>query len=152
MTHEHAAPSERPELAATLDLAPHPEGGWFRETWRSGVEFEPPGYGSPRPSATAIYYLLVPGERSRWHRVRSAELWLWHSGGPLELRLGGAGPRPAQEVDVVLLGPDVDRGERPQAIVPARTWQTAEPLGAEPVLVTCIVSPGFDYADFEMPQ
>ncbi|MDX6251184.1 MAG: uncharacterized protein QOF10_4544, partial [Kribbellaceae bacterium] len=80
-----------PELAEVLDLAQHPEGGWFRETWRSDVTFEPAGYGGERASATANYFLLAPGEESRWHRVRSAEIWLWHSGGPLTLDLGGTG-------------------------------------------------------------
>lgn len=83
----------RPDLAARLDLSPHPEGGWFRETWRSAHAFDPAGYPGPRSAATAIYFLLNPGEESRWHVVRSDELWLWHSGGPLTLRLGGAGGR-----------------------------------------------------------
>src|SRR5262249_32652523 len=76
----------RPDLAALLDLAPHPEGGWFRETWRSAHRFRPEGYDGLRDCATAIYFLLAPGEESRWHVVRSDELWLWHSGGPLTLR------------------------------------------------------------------
>ena len=79
---------EKPDLAELLDLEPHPEGGWYRETWRSDAEFEPEGYGGVRASATAIYFLLGPGEESRWHRVRSAEIWLWHSGGPLTLQYG----------------------------------------------------------------
>ena len=91
--------TERPRLAAQLDLQPHPEGGWFRETWRSPVSFLPPGYDGHRSAATAIYYLLHPGEESRWHLVRSDELWFWHGGGPLTLRLGGNGsePRPPQQ-------------------------------------------------------
>jgi uncharacterized protein len=64
----------RPPLAEALDLEPHPEGGWFRETWRSAVRFEPPGYGAERSAASAIYYLLAPGDESRWHTVRSDEL------------------------------------------------------------------------------
>src|ERR1039457_3515069 len=75
----------RPPLAEQLDLLPHPEGGWFRETWRSPVSFSPEGYRGPRSAATAIYFLLHPGEQSRWHVVRSDELWFWHSGGPLDL-------------------------------------------------------------------
>src|ERR1700733_13961708 len=88
--------TSRPPLAEQLDLAPHPEGGWFRQTWRAPVTFEPTGYDGPRHAATAIYFLLHPGEESRWHVVRSDELWLWHRGGPLDLRLRGAGddPRP----------------------------------------------------------
>jgi predicted cupin superfamily sugar epimerase len=139
----------RPDLAERLDLAPHPEGGWFRETWRSAVTFQPEGYAGPRRVATAIYYLLYPGERSRWHVVRSDELWLWHSGGPLALRLGGAatGPVPGE---VVVLGGDVTAGHRPQALVPGGVWQSAEPAGSAPVLVSCVVAPGFEYDDFRI--
>jgi predicted cupin superfamily sugar epimerase len=140
----------RPALAEALDLAPHPEGGWFRETWRSDVAFEPPGYGAERSAATAIYFLLAPGEGSRWHRVRSAEIWLWHSGGPLELTIGGTGPDPNDEPQVVTLGPEVDAGQHPQLVVPAGAWQAARPAGDADVLVSCIVSPGFDFADFEL--
>ena len=85
----------RPELAQQLDLRPHPEGGWFREMWRSPVSFRPDGYDGSRSAATSIYYLLQPGEESRWHLVRSDELWFWHRGGPLALHLGGNGAKPA---------------------------------------------------------
>ncbi|HET8682889.1 MAG TPA: cupin domain-containing protein [Micromonosporaceae bacterium] len=141
--------SSRPPLAERLDLAPHPEGGWFRETWRSTVVFSPEGYDGPRSAATAIYFLLYPGERSRWHVVRSDELWFWHLGGPLELRLGGAGEQPSSG-DVVLLGGDVAAGQRPQARVPGGVWQSAVPAGQAPVLVSCVVAPGFDFADFRL--
>jgi predicted cupin superfamily sugar epimerase len=140
---------DRPPLAEQLDLAAHPEGGWFRETWRSGVTFEPPGYGAPRASATAIYFLLHPGEESRWHLVRSAELWFWHRGGPLELRLGGSGAAPGPPRPH-LLGGDLAAGEQPQLLVPPGVWQAAVPAGPEPVLVSCVVSPGFDFADFQL--
>jgi predicted cupin superfamily sugar epimerase len=139
----------RPPLAQRLDLVPHPEGGWYRQTWRSPVSFAPEGYGGERSAATAIYFLLHPGERSRWHVVRSDELWFWHGGGPLELRLGGAGDRPSTE-DIVLLGGDVMAGQHPQARVPGGVWQAAEPAGDLPVLVSCVVAPGFDFADFRM--
>jgi uncharacterized protein len=139
----------RPPLAQRLDLVPHPEGGWYRQTWRSPVSFAPEGYGGERSAATAIYFLLHPGERSRWHVVRSDELWFWHGGGPLELRLGGAGDRPSTE-DIVLLGGDVMAGQQPQARVPGGVWQAAEPAGGLPVLVSCVVAPGFDFADFRM--
>lgn len=132
---------DKPELADLLDLEPHPEGGWYRETWRSDVEITPEGYGGTRASATAIYFLLAPGEESRLHRVRSAEIWLWHSGGPLTLEYGD---------ESVTLGPDVGAGEQPQVVVPAGAWQAARPAGDQPVLVSCIVSPGFDFADFTM--
>lgn len=143
-------PHDRPPLAEVLDLQPHPEGGWFRETWRTGVSFAPPGYGGTRASATGIYFLLMPGEESRWHRVRSEELWLWHRGGPLTLFLGGTGDSPGGQPRAVTLGPDVEAGQVPQALVPARVWQSARPADDVEVLVSCVVSPGFDFADFQM--
>jgi uncharacterized protein len=139
----------RPPIAEQLDLAPHPEGGWFRETWRSPLSFQPPGYDGERSAVTAVYYVLHPGERSRWHVVRSDELWLWHSGGPLELRMGGDGAEPGVG-GTVLLGPDLSAGQRPQAVVPGGVWQSAEPAGEAPVLVSCVVAPGFDFADFRV--
>jgi uncharacterized protein len=158
-----------PPLARELGLQPHPEGGWFRETWRSPVTFAPEGYEGTRSVATAIYFLLHPGERSRWHVVRSDELWFWHSGGPLTLRLAGysapagagaSGPSgqtapspamspPAGVVDV-LLGPDVLAGQQPQVLVPGGVWQCAAPAVDEAVLVSCVVAPGFDFADFSL--
>ncbi len=128
-----------------LGLLPHPEGGWYRETWRSGVEFEPAGYEGSRATATAIYFLLRPGEVSRWHVVKSDELWFWHSGGPLTLRL-----REDDIVTEVTLGPDLVAGQRPQVLVPGGVWQAAEPAGGVQVLVSCVVAPGFDFADFSM--
>ena len=141
---------ERPPLAEALGLEPHPEGGWFRETYRSEVTFEPDDYDGPRAAATAIYYLLQPGEESQWHVVASDELWLWHSGGPLEISLGGAEARPMREPHTVLLGNEVGAGQHPQVLVPAGVWQAARPAGAEAVLVTCVVAPGFDFADFRL--
>jgi uncharacterized protein len=139
----------RPPLAQRLDLQPHPEGGWFRQTWRSPVSFEPAGYGGPRRAATAIYFLLHPGERSRWHVVRSDELWLWHSGGPLQLRTGGSGAAPSA-ADPVLLGGDLSAWQQPQVLIPGGTWQCAEPAGQQPVLVSCVVAPGFEFEDFRL--
>ena len=139
----------RPPLAEQLDLQPHPEGGWFRQTWRSPVSFSPAGYSGQRSAATAIYYLLYPGEQSRWHVVRSDELWFWHSGGALALRLGGSGPEPAAGAEVVL-GTDLGAGQRPQSLVPGGVWQCAAPSGERPVLVSCVVAPGFDFTDFRV--
>jgi predicted cupin superfamily sugar epimerase len=117
----------RSSIVAELDLSPHPEGGWYRQTWRSGHEFTPAGYPGPRAAATAIYFLLHPGEEARWHQVRSDELWLWHSGGPLTLRTGGAGDRPSEFVRSTVLGSDLAAGQRPQGLVPAGTWQAVKP-------------------------
>jgi uncharacterized protein len=138
----------RSTLAEQLDLAPHPEGGWYRETWRSEIAVEPPGYPGPRAVATAIYFLLHPGEQSRWHVVRSDEMWLWHRGGPLTLRFGGRGERPDADPVERTLGPDVAGGQHPQLLVPGGQWQAAVPAAGEPVLVSCVVAPGFDMDDF----
>jgi predicted cupin superfamily sugar epimerase len=134
----------RPSLAEKFDLQPHPEGGWFRETFRSRTEINPSGYEGKRAAATAIHFALHPGEESAWHVVKSDELWFWHSGGPLSLRLGGDGPVPV-DGETVTLGPD-----RPQVLVPGDVWQAAAPASDSPVLVSCVVAPGFDYADFRL--
>jgi predicted cupin superfamily sugar epimerase/uncharacterized protein (DUF952 family) len=139
----------RPPLAERLDLLPHPEGGWFRRTWVAPATLSPPGYGGRRASATAILFLLAAGERSSWHQLRSDEVWLWHRGGPLALDLGGGGEAPAGAVTVTL-GPAVESGQLVQALVPAGTWQAARPVTAEEVLVSCVVSPGYDDADFRV--
>lgn len=113
--------------------SPHPEGGWYRETWRApGSVATPHGDRSP---ATCIAFLLEHGQSSRWHRVRSGEMWLWQAGGPLLLRLGGTGDAPAEE-SVVVLGPGDSH------LVAPGEWQAAEPGRAQAVLVACVVAPG----------
>ena len=125
-------------IIKTLGLSPHPEGGWYRETWRAAG-------GDGRSAATAIHFLLEHGQRSHWHRVDAAELWLWHAGSPLELLVeqedGG--------VATIRLGGDVTQGYAPQWLVPANRWQSTEaPSGW--ALVSCVVVPGFDFAGFEL--
>jgi uncharacterized protein len=142
--------SGRPRTAELLGLAPHPEGGWYRETWRAGPRSVPAGYPGPRAAATVIYFLLLPGEASRWHRVRSDEAWLWHSGGPLLLLDGGDGGRPGDRPGTVLLGPDLAAGQVPQHVVPGGHWQAARPAADSEVLVSCVVAPGFDFEDFTL--
>jgi len=144
--------TEVPALARDLNLTPHPEGGWYRETWRSDLTLPAaalPDHDGPRSAGTAIYFLLSPDEHSAWHRVRSAELWLWHCGGPLTLSLGGDGSEPGPAHEMVL-GPDVAAGEHPQVVVPAGVWQAAHPAGGVEVLVSCVVVPGFEFADFTL--
>jgi uncharacterized protein len=148
---------ELPDWALRLDLSPHPEGGWFRETWRSELTVDesalPADYSGSRSAGTAILFLLMPGQQSAWHNVRSAELWMHHRGSPLLLEVGAA---PAASSDRAqrdgstthLLGGDVESGEQPQLLVPPRHWQRARPRDDEPALVTCVVVPGFDFADF----
>ncbi len=136
----------RPPLADALDLAPHPEGGWFRQTWVSPVSVTLPD-GRVRPSATLIYFLLPAGESSAWHRVASDEHWLAHTGAVV-LELGGSASSPVP-TSRIRLGTEVDAGETAQARVPADVWQRTVASEAD-ALVSCLVSPGFDFADFEL--
>ena len=139
-----------PDWARELDLSPHPEGGWYRETWRSDLTVSeaalPLGYTGPRNAGTAILFLLMPGQQSAWHTVRSAELWFHHRGSPLELEIGAEQHDAAAQV----LGPDIAAGQHPQLLVPPGYWQRARPLDDEPALVSCVVVPGFDFADFAL--
>ncbi|WP_038596094.1 cupin domain-containing protein [Paenibacillus sabinae] len=136
-----------------LGLERHVEGGWFKEIWKSSVQIPQDllgkDYSGPRPAASTIYFLLHPGEESQWHAVLSDEHWLWHAGSPLVLSLGGSGEQPG-EVEEIILGLDIAAGQQPQAVVPAGAWQAARPLGNEPVLVSCVVAPGFHYDDFRL--
>ncbi len=120
-----------------LGLSPHPEGGHYRELWR-----DRPASGG-RGAGTSILFLLAEGERSRWHRVDAAEVWLWQAGAPLLLGIEAAGRRD------VRLGPDLAGGEALQAVVPAHAWQEAGSLGAWS-LVSCVVAPAFEFSGFEM--
>ena len=138
--------TDTPPLAVSLGLAPHPEGGWFRQTWASGVTVTLPD-GRERPTATLIHFLLPAGESSAWHRVASDETWLAHTG-TVALELGGDGARPGDTTTVVL-GVDVPAGQQPQVLVPAGVWQRTVPAPHD-ALVSCLVSPGFDFADFEL--
>jgi predicted cupin superfamily sugar epimerase len=127
-------------LIDELGLEPHPEGGWYRETWRA----EAPAGG--RAPATAILFLLEQGQRSHWHKVDAAELWLFHAGRALILSTAPADSGPVQ---AVRLGGDVLAGERPQRLVAAGQWQSAE-ADCGWALVSCIVSPGFEFAGFTL--
>jgi predicted cupin superfamily sugar epimerase len=119
-------------LIAQLKLQPHPEGGYFRETFRDS--------NSGRAHSTAIYFLLKAGEVSRWHRVDAAEAWHFYRGAPLELRIGKV---------TQILGPEIEAGQQPQAIVLPGAWQSARSLG-DYTLVGCTVAPGFAFEKFEM--
>lgn len=126
------------EVIARLDLAPHPEGGWYRQTW----EAEGPG----RAAGTCIYFLLKAGENSHWHRVDAAEIWHFYSGAPLLLRIAETDAGPAIPLK---LGPALSSDARPQQIVPPGWWQAAETTG-DWTLVGCTVSPGFRFEGFEL--
>jgi predicted cupin superfamily sugar epimerase len=126
-------------VIAALALARHPEGGWYRETWR-----DRPADGS-RGAGTAILFLLKGEEVSRWHRVDATELWHWYGGAPLMLTVSADG----HGAEALALGPDLGAGHMPQRIVPAGWWQTAASLGRW-TLVGCTVSPAFRFEGFEL--
>ncbi|MBV9950609.1 MAG: cupin domain-containing protein [Acidimicrobiia bacterium] len=128
------------EIIDVLGLQPHPEGGWFAETWRDDA--------APRGAGTAIYFLLRTGERSHWHRVDAAETWHHYAGAPLELSIVGAGADATTRTTLVL-GTDLSAGQRPQATVPAGAWQAAVTTG-EFTLVGCTVAPAFRFEGFEL--
>jgi len=133
-------PTSAAEIIARLELKPHPEGGYYRETFRDA------SVGAQgRARSTAIYFLLARGERSHWHRIDAAEVWHYYAGSALILRIAHDGGTQ----HTVRLGPDVIAGERPQAIIPAQAWQTAESVG-DWSLAGCTVAPGFEFAKFEL--
>ncbi|WP_428407133.1 cupin domain-containing protein [Hyphococcus sp.] len=127
------------EIIVALNLSAHPEGGWFKETWRADAN------NGERAGGTAIYYLLKAGERSHWHRVDATEIWHYYAGAPLKLSISEDGRRQED----LILGPDLSAGEAPQLIVPPHAWQAAESLG-DFTLVGCTVSPAFEFSGFEM--
>ncbi len=122
-------------IIEALSLKPHPEGGHFRETWRDA-----PNDGS-RGVGTAILFLLAEGERSHWHRVDAAEMWLWHAGAPLRLGIGTN--------TECRLGSALGAGELLQYLVPKGAWQSAQTLGAW-TLCSCVVTPAFQFSGFEL--
>lgn len=131
-------------LIEQLGLAAHPEGGWYRETWKGASNTD------GRASGTAIIFMLRAGEASHWHTVDAAELWFWQAGDPLELRLA------ANDTDLprsVILGSDVDAGQQLQGLVAPGEWQAARGFGKGQhgySLVSCVVVPGFDFAGFTL--
>ena len=135
-------------LIGQLQLAPHPEGGWYRETWKA------PALANGRAGGTAILFLLQAGERSHWHTVDAEELWIWQGGDPLTLRLAAGDEGPVSEIT---LGGNVAAGEALQGLVPTGQWQAAEALAPGEgthgySLVSCVVVPGFDFAGFRLAQ
>jgi uncharacterized protein len=133
------------DLIARLALRPHPEGGYYAETFRSTARVTPEDGRGARAALTAIWFLLVEGTSSAWHQVDSDEAWHWYEGAPLELLVAPPG---GGEIARVLLGPFAEGGT-PQYVVPAGWWQAARPVGAY-ALVGCTVGPGFDFADFRL--
>lgn len=126
-------------LIASLDLAPHPEGGWYRRTWTA------PSPEGVRPFGSAIYYLLLEGEVSAPHRIDAVELWHFYTGDPLELSLES----PDGDRETVIVGPDLAAGQVPQVVVDAGVWQSARSLGRY-TLVGATVTPAFSFDGFEL--
>lgn len=126
------------DMIAHLDLAPHPEGGWYRETWRA------PSASGARGAGTSILFLLEGGQRSHWHRVDATELWIFQAGTPLVLHTAQAG-----RIASVRLGVDIAAGDQPQCVVDPHQWQAAE-AGAGWGLVACVVAPAFQFEGFEL--
>lgn len=133
--------TEAERLVRELDLIAHPEGGHYRETFRDATS------SGERARSTAIYFLLRAGEVSRWHRVDAAELWHFYRGAPLELGIAETGKTPQR----MILGADIENGERPQIVVPPHAWQCARSLG-DYTLVGCTVAPGFEFSKFELAK
>lgn len=125
------------EIIDRLGLQRHPEGGWYKETWRAEND--------GRPTGTCIYFLLGAGEASHWHRVDAAEIWFYHAGAPLVLSMSAGDEGPASDH---LLCPDLTKGA-PQIVVPTGHWQAARSTG-DWTLVSCTVSPGFQFEGFEL--
>jgi predicted cupin superfamily sugar epimerase len=138
MTVPPAVPPEAQRLIDMLALAPHPEGGFYRETFRDQATDT-----AGRSRSTAIYFLLLAGQVSRWHKVDAVEVWHWYSGGPLELAIA----EPGQPATRHRLCFDPASGHAPQAVVPSGWWQQAKSFG-DWTLVGCTVAPGFDFDGF----
>jgi uncharacterized protein len=137
-------------IIETLGLEPHPERGYYRETYRSSSPVQSSAHRGSRAASTAIYFLVTADEPVTFlHRLVSDEIFHLYNGGPLEiLRLF-----PDGSWDVAVLGMNLDAGERPQIVIPAGTWFGTELRpGASHCLIGCTVAPGFDYADFELAQ
>ncbi|MDB9838539.1 cupin domain-containing protein [bacterium] len=126
------------DIISKLNLAPHPEGGYYRQTWVAENE--------GRPSGTCIYFLLKSGKASHWHHVDAVEIWHYYAGAPLVLSLAENDAGPATDH---ILGPDLAAGQSPQIIVPLGHWQAAATTGAW-TLVGCTVSPGFQFSGFTL--
>ncbi len=131
------------DIVETFRLEPHPEGGWYRQTWIADAN------GDERPAGTAIYYLLEAGQRSHWHRVDAVEIWHWYAGAPLLLQISDG-----ERTERHTLDGKAPAAYPPQAIVPKDHWQSAEPLCTDLTpgwtLVGCTVSPAFRFEGFEM--
>jgi predicted cupin superfamily sugar epimerase len=140
------------DLVRRLQLLPHPEGGYYRETYRSAEQVTvaclPSRFSGSRAFSTAIYFLLEPGQFSAFHRIQADEVWHFYSGSPLHVYV----IHPNGELETIRLGQDLENGSVLQAVVPAGCWFASRPAGEGFSLVGCTVAPGFDFADFELAE
>jgi len=127
------------DIIRWLALKPHPEGGYYRESFRDGNP------SSGRSASTAIYYLLRRGDISRWHRVDATEIWHWYAGAPLVLYMSDDGKTMRESI----LGIEFERGQNPQIVIPKHVWQSGKSLGGY-TLIGCTVAPGFEFSGFEL--
>jgi uncharacterized protein len=130
------------DLIASLQLQRHPEGGWYRETWRQ------PSAALERGHASAILFLLEQGQKSHWHRIDASEMWIFNAGAPLTLSIA-RGDEGEERLPDVILGSDVAAGQQVQHLYRPREWQAAHAVHGW-VLVSCIVAPGFEFAGFDL--
>lgn len=130
-------PQSAQDIIKILGMIPHPEGGWYKETWRGGGD-------GARPTGSSIYFLLEADQRSHWHRVDAAEIWHWYAGSAMELHIHEDG-----KTHIDILGPDLNVAQRPQLIVNPNAWQASVPINGW-VLVGCTVSPAFQFENFEL--
>jgi len=145
--------TELKRLVKMLSLEPHPEGGFFKETYRSPLRIPeeglPEAFLGSRRSSTSILYLLPAGAKSRWHRIKSDEIWSFHLGGPIQVCEISTKGKPK----CTMVGPATRRGQVLQHVVPAGSWFAAKPAaGTAYSLVGCVVAPGFEYEDFELAE
>lgn len=139
------------QLIQQYNLLPHPEGGWYKQTYKSAEYIRaaalPERFGGDRPISTAIYFLLEKGNFSAFHRIKSDECWHFYYGDPLEIFI----LQQTGELTTVTLGNEMDKGQLFQYVVPAGCWFASRPApGSQYCFVGCTVAPGFDFADFEM--
>ncbi|MEY5049613.1 MAG: hypothetical protein RLZZ175_2972 [Bacteroidota bacterium] len=129
-----------------LELLPHPEGGFYKETYRADLQIDVDGFNGSRNVSTAIYFLLENNNKSHFHKIKSDELWFHHDGDTLEIYvLSESG------LEIIYLGKDLENGEVLQAVIPANTWFASKVKDNQGfVLVSCTVAPGFSFEDFEM--
>jgi predicted cupin superfamily sugar epimerase len=137
---------EPKEIIEKLQLLPHPEGGFYKETYRSAADISIDG--NVRQMCTSIYFMLEDDNKSHFHRIKSDELWFFHLGEPLEIVTLNNGM-----VETILLGSAIEKGELLQAVIPAGIWFGSRIKSQKGfVLVSCTVAPGFDFADFELAK